>query len=99
MFSSFRRDKRVQSTGQLSTSGAIFDLPVHIQSVVLLQLVRCTSDELELLNWDAEGLEYSFEEEGVVFCPVLEGLEGGFVGVEETVQLQVSPSGGWMFVW
>jgi hypothetical protein len=58
-------------------------------------LVRCTSDELELLNWDAEGLEYSFEEEGVVFCPVLEGLEGGFVGVEETVQLQVSPSGIW----
>jgi hypothetical protein len=89
----------VQSIGQSCSCRAVFNLPVHVQSVVLLQLVRCTSDELELLNWDAEGLEYSFEEEGVVFCPVLEGLEGGFVGVEETVQLQVSPSGGWMFVW
>jgi hypothetical protein len=93
MFSSFRRDKRVQSTGQLSTSGAIFDLPVHIQSVVLLQLVRCTSDELELLNWDAEGLEHSLQKEGVVFRSVLESLQGGFVGVKETVQLQVSPPG------
>jgi hypothetical protein len=93
VFGGFRRDQCVQSTGKLCTCQGLLNLPVHVQSVVLLQLVRCTSDELELLNWDAEGLEYSFKEEGVVFCPVLEGLEGGFVGVEETVQLQVSPSG------
>jgi hypothetical protein len=63
------------------------NLPVHVQSVVLLQLVRCTSDKLELFNWNTECLEDSFEEERVVFRPVLEGLEGGFVGIEETVQL------------
>jgi len=87
MFSSFRRDKRVQSTGQLCTSGATINLPVHIQSVVFLQLVRCPSDELELLNGDTEGLEYSLEEERVVFRSVLESLQGGLVGVKETVQL------------
>jgi hypothetical protein len=65
--------------------------PVHVESVVLLQLVRCTSDKLELLDRDTEGLEHSLEEERVVFRSVLEGLEGGLVGVEETVQLQVSP--------
>jgi hypothetical protein len=72
----------------------VFNLPVHVQSVIFLQLVRCTSDELELLDRDTEGLEHSFEEEGIVFCSVLKGLEGGFVGVKETVQLQVSPSRG-----
>jgi len=56
-------------------------------------LVRGTSDELELLNGDTEGFEYSFKEERVVFRSVLESLEGGFVGVKETVQLQVSLSG------
>jgi hypothetical protein len=50
------------------------DLPVHIQSVVLFQLVRCTGDELELLDRDTEDLEDGFEEEGVVLCSVLEGL-------------------------
>jgi hypothetical protein len=74
VFSSFSRDKRVQSTGQLCTSQALLNLPVHVQSVIFLQLVRCTSDELEFLNWDAESLEYSFEEEGIVFRSVLEGL-------------------------
>ena len=68
-------------------SGATINLPVHIQSVVFLQLVRCTSDELELLNGDTEGLEYSLEEERVVFRSVLESLKGGLVGVKETVQL------------
>jgi len=68
-------------------SGATINLPVHIQSVVFLQLVRCTSDELELLNGDTEGLEYSLEEERVVFRSVLESLQGGLVGVKETVQL------------
>jgi hypothetical protein len=62
-------------------------------------LVRCTSDELELLDRDTESLEYSLEEERVVFCPVLEGLEGRFVGIKETVQLQVSPAGEYTFPW
>ena len=87
MFSSFRRDKRVQSTGQLCTSSATINLPVHIQSVVFLQLVRCTSDKLELLNGDTEGLEDSLKEERVVLCTMLESLQGGLVGVKETVQL------------
>jgi hypothetical protein len=81
VFSSFCRDKRVQSTGQLCTGGAVLNLPVHVQSVIFLQLVRSTGDKLELLNWDAEGLEYSFEEEGIVFRSVFEGLEGRFVSV------------------
>jgi len=63
------------------------NLPVHVQSVVLLQLVGCSSDKLELLNRDTECLEDSFEEERVVLRPVLQGLEGGFVGIKETVQL------------
>jgi len=93
VFGSFRRDQRVQSASQLCTDRAVFNLPVHIQSVVLLQLVRCPSNELELLNGDTESLEYSFEEEGVVFRSMLESLEGRFVGIKETVQLKVSLSG------
>lgn len=50
-------------------------------------MVGCSSDKLQLLDRDTEGLEDSFEEEGVVLRPVLEGLEGGFVGIKETVQL------------
>ena len=63
------------------------NLPVHVQSVVLLQLVGCTGDKLELLNGNTECLEDSFKEERVILRPVLQGFEGGFVGIKETVQL------------
>lgn len=65
------------------------DLPVHIQRVVLFQLVSRTSHKFQLVDRYAQNLEDGLQEQRVVLCAVLEGLNGGFAGIKETVKLQL----------